>query len=139
MGNGFSVSIQFLVVLFAECVPSDWIMGKPLAERRGWSYVLQPLVPGSFFLGNAAGPEPVHQDAVSVPGFLGVINSFDGYVHTKRFDKGIEPGKFFSVELRRDMRFTGPPTEAVCDWGKKKQTILFRRGCRFRRKIAESA
>lgn len=70
-------------------------MSKPLAERRGWSYVLQPLVPGSFFLGNAAGPEPVHQDAVSVPGFLGVINSFDGYVHTKRFDKGIEPGKFF--------------------------------------------
>lgn len=75
--------------------------------------------PRKLFLGNAAGPEPVHQDAVSVPGFLGVINSFDGYVHTKRFDKGIEPGKFFSVELRRDMRFTGPPTEAVRGWGKR--------------------
>lgn len=37
----------------------------------------------------------------------------------KDFDKGIEPGKFFSVEPRRDMRLTGPQTKAVRGWGKR--------------------
>lgn len=60
------ILIQFLKITIPKLVPFQRIVAEPRAQRCAGRYILKPPIDARRILGNAARPQPVHQNPQSV-------------------------------------------------------------------------
>lgn len=66
LSDHLRILIQFLKVTIPEFIPFQRIVAEPLAQRGAGRYILEPPIDTRRILGNAAWPQPVHQNPQSV-------------------------------------------------------------------------
>src|SRR5688500_9756041 len=64
--DGVLLLPQFVPIPLVKFLPPARVMAEPLAQLRAWGNVLQPHIHGRALPGQAAGPQPLHQDAETI-------------------------------------------------------------------------
>jgi hypothetical protein len=68
--------MQLLAIAPAKLHPASWVVPKPFAKLSAGRDIFHPFIQGGISLGHAARPQPVNQDACTIPSFNGFIGSF---------------------------------------------------------------
>jgi len=64
--DGLLLVLQFLPVALLELMPTRWVVAVPFPQLWAWGYVFQPQINGGALLGQAARPQPFHQDPKAI-------------------------------------------------------------------------
>ncbi len=62
----FAIFFKFAKIPFLELFPFARVVAKPFPKLRAGRNIFEPQVNACFFLGQASGPEPVHEEASTV-------------------------------------------------------------------------
>ena len=83
---GFGIGAQFAIVAPFEFTPLFQVMGKPMAEGVARGNLFKPAIEvGEIFL-EAARPEPIDEEALTVFGRGRIVNAFDPDKHSEIYN-----------------------------------------------------